>query len=118
MPRTVLAWLAVLALPACTRNVDATRALGLPCAATADCTNLCLPRSVYPGGFCSRTCQLDDACPVASLCVNAVCLFACFDDDDCSLLVDGWSCRDLGGKLVCAPDGLQVPDAGAISDGP
>jgi hypothetical protein len=121
-----VAWLCLLVcsptVSACTRSVDANRAIGLPCSAAAQCVSLCLPPSIYPGGFCSRACRVDDECPVGALCSNNVCLFACFDDDDCSLLANdlrgGWSCRDLAGKLVCAPDGLQIPDAGAISDGP
>jgi hypothetical protein len=110
--------LGVPTLAACTRTIDATRAIGLPCTTTADCSNVCLPRTVYPGGFCSRACQIDGECPVASSCATGFCLFSCFDDDDCSLLVEGWSCRDLAGKLVCAPDSLTLPDAGATSDGP
>ncbi len=102
--------LLAVALAACTRSETGTRDLGATCLSPADCTALrCLPAPTWPGGFCTRPCAADTDCPVGSDCVDGVCLFACFDDQDCSFLLPGYACRQLGAALACAPD---LPDGG------
>ena len=99
-----------VALAACTRPDAATRDLGGPCASPAECNQLrCLPRPAWPLGFCTKDCAEDRECPVAAACSDGVCLFSCFDDQDCGFLGTGYGCRKRGPKLVCAPD---LPDGG------
>ena len=109
-------WIAAAAVASalaggCRRNEDLTRDFGGPCSTDLDCTMHCLPRPTWPDGFCTRPCTVDVNCPVTSACALSVCLFSCFDDRDCAFLGDGWGCRSLAAKLVCAPSNL--PDAGA-----
>ena len=99
-------------LGGCTNRETVSKEFGAPCFTASDCTSRCLPRTIWPGGFCTRPCSFDDDCPVGALCAVGVCLYACFDDQDCSLLTDGWDCLPLSGKLVCRPDSLELPDAG------
>jgi hypothetical protein len=100
---------ALLVNGACTRPPLVSRDLGAECSTDFDCTHRCLPRTTWPGGFCTRSCASDLDCPAGASCADAVCLYACFDDADCHFLSAGWSCRTLAGALVCAP---ELPDAG------
>jgi hypothetical protein len=105
----VLRILALALLASCTRADTASRDLGAPCGTDLDCGRRCLPAPSWPGGFCTRPCAADRDCPVGSACADGVCLFSCFDDQDCGFLQPAYGCRDRGGKLVCAP---PLPDGG------
>jgi hypothetical protein len=105
----MLRLLAVLPVLACTRPPLASRDLGAQCQSDSDCTVRCLPRTSWPGGFCTRSCASERDCPAGATCAVGVCLYQCFDDGDCSFLSTGWSCRTLAGALVCAP---ELADAG------
>jgi len=111
---SLVAWLFVLA--ACTRAETTSPDMGGPCFSAGSCTHICLPSNVWPNGFCTRSCARDTDCPVGSVCATAiggVCLYSCFDDQDCTYLRDGLGCHGLQGKLVCTPPDLQVSaDAG------
>ena len=113
----LLVLLLVLPLGGCTKKQEISRELGANCFTAADCAHTCLPRTFWEGGLCTRPCASDDDCPVGAVCGIGVCLFACFDDQDCSFLMDGWDCLTLDGKLVCRPDSLELPDAGSTTDG-
>jgi hypothetical protein len=102
-------------LTACTASEHVSRGLGASCASNADCDLRCLPDPGWPGGFCTRDCERTTDCPVGAECVDTpegtVCLFLCFDDDDCKFLdaparMD-WKCRGFPGeegeRSVCAP---------------
>jgi len=106
----VLRALSILVLAACTRPEVVSRDLGGPCLSSADCSVRCLAAPTWPGGFCTRPCAGDRDCPVGSGCTDAVCLYQCFDDQDCSFLPPGYACRARAAALVCAPD---LPDAGS-----
>jgi len=110
--RTSLPWILVpfLVLWACTKSEALSRSLGATCQTASECANLCLPAPTWPGGFCTRSCQKDGDCAVGAVCTTGVCLFSCFDDQDCDFLGDGYGCQTLAGALVCASP--HVPDAG------
>jgi len=104
----VLVLFAVLA--ACKGDVELNEHFGGRCTLPPDCEMTCLMPPLYPGGFCTRSCRVDNDCPLGAQCMppdaGAVCLFSCFDDKDCSFLdsdiASGWGCRERAGLLVCS----------------
>ena len=98
----------LLLLAGCTSS-DVSRTLGARCDRSEECDERCLAGGMYPGGFCSVSCDDDDACPSDSRCADddgGVCLFECSGDPDCTFLGEGWRCATRNGRpsgevMVC-----------------
>jgi len=57
-------------------------------------------RTIWPGGYCSGTCNRSEDCGPGNVCLNAGwCVKACQDDGECR---DGYRCYDDFGS--CEPD--------------
>jgi hypothetical protein len=92
-----------------------TGVMGNPCTADADCgagftckLTTSMGNATYPGGYCTRLCGQDGACPADSLCVgppgggetDALCWANCAAPTDCR---EGYTCYTL-----TDPDGVEV----------
>lgn len=94
-------------------NCQALSSVGGSCEDDDDCADdLSCVRSVgttsYVGGYCTRACSEESACPTGSGCAfNEVegrqCYLACNGDEDCR---NGYRCRQIFGQgpIVCAPE--------------
>lgn len=86
--------------------------IGDPCAKDEDCEfDLCrLKRGtgVFPGGYCSKTCDaITDPCPAGATCVGTVdgdCFKLCATQSECR---DGYLCKEAPGgsaPTICFPE--------------
>lgn len=118
---------ALLGLAACgsSHGVDAggpASAYGDPCGADAPCGSglSCVDNDLYPGGYCTATCDGATPCGAGATCdtggVPSLCLADCAGPSDCRDGYQCWrgSCRPLcradsecGASLAtCGPDGV------------
>jgi hypothetical protein len=93
---------AILAIAAgCSASSDVSRELGARCDQQDECDDRCLSGQLYPGGFCSASCDSDSDCPDEGACADVdggVCLFDCVGAADCAFLGSGWQCRPQPGR--------------------
>jgi hypothetical protein len=105
--RTSLAIILGLTLAGCGPTI------GDPCTTAADCLGaICINRGFAPGGYCSATCNLDDArgCPLGSVCVRDAlgrnahsCFLTCQGVNGCR---GGYNCQSVNGSSpVCVGPG-------------
>jgi hypothetical protein len=99
----------LLAIAGCEVS-DVSRQLGARCDDSSECDDRCLlPGPDWPGGFCTRSCDDGDDCPIDAACAEdagGVCLFSCARDPDCAFLGARWTCqarlgRPGGTVMVC-----------------
>ena len=90
---------AVAVAGGCSADSAVSRTLGARCDRGGECDDRCLvPGPLFPGGFCSVSCEASDECPSGARCALAdagVCLFGCADDRECEFLGAGWRCQDV-----------------------
>jgi len=87
-----------LALAGCGVGGAVSRTIGARCDRSDECDDRCLPPGpVFPGGFCSVSCESSTDCPSDASCADleaGVCLFDCRDDGECEFLGPGWRCLE------------------------
>lgn len=97
--RSVVAAAAALALAGCGVGSAVSRTIGARCDRSDECDDRCLPPSaLFPGGFCSVSCEASADCPADASCADleaGVCLFDCLDDRECEFLGLDWRCVDV-----------------------
>jgi hypothetical protein len=88
-----------VAASGCSGDSAVSRTLGARCDRGDECDDRCLaPGPLFPGGFCSVSCEASAECPSGASCVDAdagVCLLTCAEDRECELLGVGWRCLDV-----------------------